>query len=106
MKGSGSEAQILQIYPVATVLGVSTLLAALPLLRPAIQVAGGALLLHLGCSLVRQAMKTGRPPKGLRMKAEAKHLLTILFDMPFSPARETQSRVETKMHWVKLFNRP
>lgn len=44
------------LYAVATVLGASALLAALPMLAITIQMAGGLYLLYLGYSLLRHAM--------------------------------------------------
>lgn len=47
------------LYAMATVLGLSALLAALPLLANAIQIAGGLFLLYLGFSVVRHAISAG-----------------------------------------------
>lgn len=46
------------VYALATVLGVNTLLVALPWLALAIQVAGGCYLLYLGATLVWHALST------------------------------------------------
>lgn len=47
------------LYAIATVLGVSALLAALPLLATTIQISGGLYLIYLGFSLARHAITAG-----------------------------------------------